>query len=85
MAAAPDGWIKLYEVARANGLRHYYRLILRLCRLEPRLGVRRFGGVRCLRLVDLAELGHRLDRWRADPPWTRFAPARLRRRRRRRP
>jgi hypothetical protein len=77
----PPGWITVYEVARANGLRPYYRLAWRLCRLAPRLTVRRFGGVRCLRLVDLAEFGRRLDAWRSDRPWTRFAPARPRRRR----
>lgn len=73
----PDGWLTLHQIAVANGLRHYHHLVLQLCRERPRLSVRRFRGARCLRTLDLEELGRRLDERRAHRPWTRHASARL--------
>lgn len=81
----PDGWITLHLVARATELAHYPGLVLRLCReIPPRILIRRYRGVRCVREHDVPELGRRIDAWLADPKWTRFA-RRKRRRKRRRP
>jgi hypothetical protein len=81
MVRPPEGWITLRDVAVAEELGHYPRLIARLCRLAPRLLVRTYRGSPCLRYRELAELHERLDRWRSEPKWTRFA-RRIRRRRR---
>ena len=65
--AIPRGWVSVLEAEREHGLSSRSLSLLRrvACGARPRVQVRQYGGIWCLRLTNLVELQRRLAAWRA--------------------